>query len=335
MRTIYLLLLSVLLGLFLLALFLLGPEKPDDDLPPLKISLGIALQPTDALPILASEKGFFKAEGLDVTLQAYPSGKRALKEGLLSGKVDIIGTTEIPAVMALLAGNDLQILASVGTADNVNRIIARSDRGIKTAADLKDKRIATQRASAVHYFLHLFQEKHNIAPLKHPITFMKAEELPGALVSGTIDAFSMREPYIGRAKELLGEKSIVFEMPGAYLQSELMLATTAFCNENPDVYPRLLRALLRAETYFKTDREEALRTVAARLGIPRDTFASLIREFDLRVRLDQTLLMLLENQARWAIESGVCTAKGQPNFLEHIRIETMRSVKPEAVTIIR
>lgn len=293
------------------------------------------MQPTDALVILASEKGFFKKEGLDVTFKTYPSGKRALKEGLLRGEVDIIGTTEIPAVMALLEGKQLQILASVATADNVNRIIARSDRGIKTAADLNGKRIATQRASAVHYFLDLFLQKHLITPQKGHITYMKAEELPAAIATGTIDAFSMREPYIGRAKELLGENCIVFKMPGAYLQSEIILTTTAFSDENPEVFPRLLRALFRAETYFKTNREEALKTVAARLGVKSDIFASLLHEFDLRVRLDQTLLMLLEGQARWAVEAGVTDARTLPNFLEHIHIDTMRSVKPDAVTIIR
>jgi len=300
-----------------------------------KISLGLPMQPTDALPILAYEKGFFKQEGLDVAFKAYPSGKRALKEGLLRGEVDVITATEIPVVMALLEKHPLTILASVATADNVNRIVARSDRGIKTAFDLAGKKIATQKASAVHYFLYLFLQNQPIDTGTVRFSFMKAEQLPGALASGTIDAFSMREPYVTRARELLGNKTIIFEMPGLYVQAELLLSTQKFSKEHPGVTQKLLKALVRAEAYAKENREDAIRTVATVLGIKPSIYTSQWRELDLRVRLDQSLLTLLESQSRWAIENRMTSAKEVPNFLDAINMEDMMQVKPDAVTIIR
>jgi ABC-type nitrate/sulfonate/bicarbonate transport system substrate-binding protein len=293
------------------------------------------MQPTDALPILAYEKGFFKQEGLDVRFKSYPSGKRALKEGLLSNAVDVIASTEIPVVMALLENNALTILASAATADNVNRIIARSDRGIQSASDLAGKKIATQKASAVHYFLFLFLQNQPIDTGTVSLSFMKAELLPGALASGSIDAFSMREPYISYARELLDNKTITFEMPGLYVQAELLLSTRKFSREHPGVIRKLLKALVRAEAYAKENREDAIRTVATVLGIKPDIYASQWKVLDLRVRLDQSLLTLLESQSRWAIENRMTPAKEVPNFLDAIDMEDMMQVKPDAVTIIR
>ena len=164
---------------------------------------------------------------------------------------------------------------------------------------------------------------------------MKAEQLPGALASGTIDAFSMREPYVTRARELLGNKTIIFEMPGLYVQAELLLSTQKFSKEHPGVTQKLLKALVRAEAYAKENREDAIRTVATVLGIKPGVYASQWRELDLRVRLDQSLLTLLESQSRWAIENRMTSAKEVPNFLDAINMEKMMQVKPDAVTIIR
>ena len=64
---------------------------------------------------------------------------------------------------------------------------------------------------------------------------MRAEELTPSLVQGRIDAFSMREPYIGNAKKLLGDNAIVFSERGIYMSSELAITTRAFADKNPDI----------------------------------------------------------------------------------------------------
>ncbi len=97
------------------------------------LRLGLALQPSSALAIIAQEKGFFAAQGLNVSVKEYPSGKRALHEGLFQGEVDLITTTEVPVVIASLNRTDLCIIASLFSANNVNRIVARKDSGIHGA----------------------------------------------------------------------------------------------------------------------------------------------------------------------------------------------------------
>jgi ABC-type nitrate/sulfonate/bicarbonate transport system substrate-binding protein len=229
----------------------------------------------------------------------------------------------------------LQILATVSTADNVNRIVARSDRGIKTPGDLSGKKIGTQRASAVHYFLNLFLDHYMVETSSIKFSFMKAEKLPEALESGNIDAFSMREPYITRAKELLGDKIIIFELPGLYVQTELMVSNKTFAEQNPVIIEKLLKSLIRSENYAKKHRQDAIETVAAALNVDSSIYEKQWNELDLRIRLDQHLLTLLESQSQWAIKHNIVPGREIPNFLKYLSMDEMIRIRPEAVTIIR
>jgi len=168
------------------------------------VTIGLIPSPTAFLAVIASEKGFFSQAGLDVTIKNYPSGKRAVNEGLFTGEVDIAAASEAVIVFNSFKRKDFKTIASIGSTDNGISIIARKDSGIQSPADLKGKRVATQEASAVHFFLHLFLVKNNLSEKNIDLSFKKAEKLPKALVSGEIDAFSMREPFIGEARRPVG-----------------------------------------------------------------------------------------------------------------------------------
>ncbi len=51
--------------------------------------------------------------------------------------------------------------------------------------------------------------------------------------------------------------------------------------------------------------------------------------------LDQTILMSLEDEARWAMREGLTDKKEIPNYLDFIYVDALEQVKPETVTIIR
>lgn len=300
-----------------------------------KITLGLAMQPTNALTILSLEKGFFRDEGLQVTTKEFPSGKRALNDGLLSGEVGIAVSSDIPVVLAGLKGKQFSIIASVATTDNVNRIIARKDRGIVKPSDLTGKKLSTQKASAVHYFLSLFLAEHGIGEKDVEFTYLKAEELPESLAKGSIDAFSMREPFIGMAKSRLGENAVIFSLPGEYNQTDFVLASKEVIQKRPNVIPGVLKALLKAEAYARNNPEDAQQIVGKRLAADPAAFTTVWGGLRLRVGLEQASLLLLEEQARWGIDLGLSDLEKVPNFLELFYFEPLESVKPEAITVIR
>lgn len=300
-----------------------------------KIVLGITQQPGSDLAILALKKGIFRDLNLDVEVKKYPTGKVALYDGLLNGKVDVIMSAEFPVVHAIMQQQPVKIIASIATSSNINRIVARADNGIRSAHDLVGKKIGTQQNSAVHFFLSLFLKENGIKEESVNILFMEAKELPEALAARNIDAFAMREPYVSKAKELLGDKIIVFESPSLYIQAELLLTSDNFINQNRESTNKLLKALLIAEEFARKEPKEAMSIVATEIGVPQESYSSIYGELNLRVRVDQSLIMLLENEARWMMSHGTTTSKSIPNLLNHINYSLLEGLKPEAVTVIK
>ena len=301
---------------------------------PEPVRMGLAMQPSSALALIAREKGFFAKHGLNMEFMDFPSGKRALNEGLFAGKVDVVTSSDLPVAMAALSNKEFSLLATTFNADNINRVIARRDAGITTAAQLQGKRVATQKSSAVHYFLHLFLLENMLGETDLKLSFMKAEQLPAALAEGRIDAFSMREPYISEAKALLGENATIFAAPGIYSQVDIAVANPTLLNERPAAVSAILKALLEAETFVASSPVEAMAITAEALGAPPADIKQIWPTLKLHLRLEQALLLLLESQSRWAIRNGYSSAQEVPDFMQYIHTAPLKQLRADAVTLI-
>ena len=306
-------------------------EEPRD-----AIRLAMPMHPTSLLAHIALEQGYFATNGLDVSVKEYPSGKRALDDGLFAGQADLTWSNETPVALAGFQRADFRIISTTLTADNVNMIIARRDSGIERPQDLRGKRIATQKGSAVHFFLHLFLLEHGLTEKDVRLSFLGAEELPAALASGTIDAISMRDPYITQARTLLGEeKTITFRAQRIYDQMDVMVMRQEILERNPGVALKALRAMLDALAYVENHPQETAAIMARHLKIELREVEEMLPDFKSNVALPQSLLVLMESEARWAMKTGLTDRKEVPDFLNLIDVNDLKRLKPEVVTILR
>jgi sulfonate transport system substrate-binding protein len=300
-----------------------------------QLTLGMPREPLCALMAIAVGQGFFEAEGLDVTIdRSYPSGKRALG-GLLDGKIQLTASAEVPIVFRSFDCDDFRVVATIGSSDNEPKIVARADQGIAEPADLRGRRIATQEGSAVHYYLHLFLLQHGLTEADVELSFMKAEELPTALAEGKIDAFSMREPYVGEAQALLGENARVFAEPGLYVKTFNLVARPELLEQQRETVEAALRALVRAEQFAIERPDEAKKVVAQQLAMEAGALDDVWDQIDLRVSLGQELLSGMEDEARWSLKGALIEAEGIPNYLRLIDADCLKRVRPKSVTIIQ
>jgi ABC-type nitrate/sulfonate/bicarbonate transport system substrate-binding protein len=312
-------------GLLFLLISGVGAAEP--------MALGIGTQPSAALLQIAVAQGLLQAEGIEPTVTRYPSGKRALRDGLFAGRAEVVSATEAPVVASAFERTDFVVVAAIFQADDVNSIIARRDAGITQPADLRGKRVATQRASAVHYFLHLFMLKHRIPHDDVVLSFLQAEALPRALADGTIDAFSMREPFIRQARARLGDNVVVFNEPGLYPQYELLVVDRAYLERQPERVRALLRALGKAHELLLAEPARAEAAVARFLKVDPAVMVGRAAGWRTEVMLSQALLLVMEFEAQWLIDDGLVDAAAIPNFLNFIDPAPLAAVAPAAVTM--
>lgn len=311
--------------------FLLSSCGEED---PVDVHIALPKQPSSALALIAQHKGFFEDEGLSGSISFHPSGKRALNDSLLIGTSDFTVSSDVPIVSALIQGKEIAVLASIGSTDNQNSIVARKSAGISTPRDLAGKHIATQAASAVHFFMHTFLTKYGIHDDLEK-SFMKAEKLVAALEEGRIDAFSMREPYVGQAVRSLGDDVIVFESPGDYVQHDLLIARKEFLAEEPDAAERLLRALVKAEEFAVSSPEEAQEIVADVLEADVETVRQSWGARYLVVSLPQSLMSLFADIVEWIEAENFADNEGTPNLLPAFETEPLSAVSKSRVSLIK
>ena len=57
-------------------------------------------------------------------------------------------------------------------------------------------------------------------------------------------------------------------------------------------------------------------------------------DFIFEISLDQSLIVTIEAEARWAIKNNLTDAREVPNYLDYIHMDALEKVKPEAIGII-
>ena len=296
-----------------------------------KLRVGFGLQPTSMLTILAIQNGYFKRHNLDIIVHHYPSGKRALKEGLKSNTIDIASTADIGFWGQVNAIPDMKIITALTSNGNLNRIVAREDSGITSPHDLIGKKIATQSNSAVHFFLHRFLDVHEIHRVTNQkIIFMKAEQLVDALKNKRIDAFSMREPFISQAKKVLGDKAIIFDAPGIYEQYGLLVAKEGYLKSHKNAIIKYLLALNDAKNYYLSHKEYAQHIIAEYLGADIQVIQESLEGTKCLISLNDPLRILLGSQYAW-MSKEVFKQVEKFDIDYYIDSEPMESLFPQRV----
>ncbi|GAK51856.1 ABC-type nitrate/sulfonate/bicarbonate transport systems periplasmic components-like protein [Candidatus Moduliflexus flocculans] len=297
------------------------------------VSLGGARSLSISLIIIAQEQGFFTHEGVDLFFQEYPSGSLAL-DALCEQQLDLAVAAETPVVFKSFARDDVRIVASLFSAYNDPKVIARKTSGIEKPTDLRGKRIGTTpQGQSTHYFLHLFLTKYGLSEQDVALSLACPEKLRQDFISGKLDAISLFEPYISELADAYSSETILFSEPGLYLKHALLMTSAHFTEQRPQAIQKVLRALMRANDFARQQPERARQIVVRALAISVPEVRELWADTVLEVSLGQSLLLSLENEAKWGIANRVTDHKTIPNYLQLISVEGLKSVAPESVTI--
>ena len=300
---------------------------------PEKVTIAYSATTAAALAEIAQVKGYFLQEGVEVTPILHPYGKPAL-EDLLAGKADFATVAETPVMFAILRGEKISVISTIQTMDSNSAILARRDSAILTPGDLKGKKIAAILGTTSEFFLDSFLNITGISRKDIEVVNLEAQEMTYALDHGDIDAISIFAPYLAMTQKKLGDRVIVFQDKVIY-RSFNIVAQQEFIRKNPETVRKMLRALVKAEEFVRGNPAEAQQIVADFIEIE----TSIVREFwvdaQFAVTLSQALLLTLEDESRWAINTGLTEAREIPNYLDFIYLDGLKSVKPQAVSILK
>lgn len=287
-----------------------------------------------ALAPLASLRRFYAAEGVDVAVRKFPSGFQAM-EAMLAGQCSMATAAVPPVVHQSLRRNDFRILATISSSGNYEKLIVRNDRGIRSVADLRGRRIAVAESTSAHFFLDMFLVAHGLKPGDVRKVYLSPQEVGPAFRRGDVDAAAHWEPTLQILAKEFGKRTQVLSTAGLIISHFLLLCRQDYVQQHPVVVERVLRALLRAEQFAKVRPAMARVQLAHYFGREQTEFDYIWSLHDYHVSLDQPLLFALENVARWRM-GQLPPAQRQtiPNYLHFIYLDGLKAVRPQAVSII-
>lgn len=299
-----------------------------------KITLGCEASLLTSSVWVAENKGYFQDEGIEVNIKAFDSGRTALNAMLEEGNLDMVTVAQTPVALNSFTRNDYAIIAAMVSSGNDVKVIARKDKGINAARDLKGKKIGMTQGSTGHYFLYVFLLHNRIGFSEVEIVNLKTLELASALNDGIVDAISTWEPHVSNAKKLLGANATILKSKDIYREDFYFVPNRNFLKNNPQALEKFLRAIQRAGDFMQKNREEAIGIVSRRLKIDRGLAAAVWPDFDFGLFLDQTILITLEDESRWAVKNNLTDKTALPNYLDFIDTNILKKVAPDKVTII-
>ncbi|HTY74475.1 MAG TPA: NrtA/SsuA/CpmA family ABC transporter substrate-binding protein [Candidatus Nanoarchaeia archaeon] len=294
----------------------------------------LAVYPSEynSLIYIANEQGYFSTNGLQVTLKDYTSGSAAVT-GLLKGEADVATASEFAFARNVMQNASILTFGSVSKYLNVY-LVVRSDKGINSPSDLSGKKIGVTFGTANQFFLGRYLEINKVDQSHITLVNVNFEESPNALANGTVDAVMTFQPYINQIQTLLDGKILVWPAQANQFGYFEGIASRDWVNAHPDLIVRFLKAMIQAQNFNINHQDQSIAIVSTALNETVSYETSVWQEFQFSVTLDQSSVLLIQEEGRWLISNNLTSVTSVPNFSNSIYIDGLKSVKPDAVNII-
>lgn len=287
--------------------------------------------PISGISIIAKAKGFFEANGLDVTVSNFTTGKQCL-DTVVGGGADIATTAESPTTAAAMAKTPIAFLARTEYSDLKTLVATAAE--VKTPADLRGKRIAYTAGTGSEVYTWTLLRSAKLGMSDVDLVSLRPQEMAPALAAGSIDAYDTWEPHVINGKKALGEKVTELDTRGVYAETFNIVVMRDYADKNPKVVRAFLKSLIEAEAWMKANREEAITTVADFVHMKRDDLALIWNEFVFGVSLDQKVMDILKAHSTWRLATGNAPPNAtMPDFATVVFAAPLKDVAPDRVQL--
>lgn len=302
--------------------------------PPQAITIAIPRQISAGTVLIAQERGYFRDQQLQVTLQTFTLGKQAL-QAMLDGKADLALVADVPFMLARNNKQPINIVATVFASRNMMALVGLRDRGIGQVADLPGKTLGMVKGTNAEYFLDKLLTSHSIPDSAVTIVSLQPEQFSEALKSGRVDALTAWNPLLNRLRAEIGANGTVMTEPDLFVYRFVLVGKKRFLDTHLDTVTRTLAAMGSGAAFIQEQPVPSQAIIARAIGLTPQQLAPSFSTTDYALSLDQALLLSLDDQTRWAMKRGIVAAGEVPNYLDAIDVRPLAAVQPTAVKLIR
>ncbi|TKK11917.1 aliphatic sulfonates ABC transporter substrate-binding protein [Pseudomonas fluorescens] len=269
------------------------------------------LQPLRVANQKSTIKALLEASGesqnvpYEIKWSEFPSAS-PLGEALNAGAVDVGALGDAPYMFALGAGASIKVISIIhAEGRNTTALLVPKDSPIKTAADLKGKKIVTGRGSIGHYLAIKALNNAGLTTQDVQFIFLLPAESRLVLDNGTADAWATWDPYTtvvtsqSNARVLVSGKHL--------LSNHLYFAATgqAIADKRVQLDDFVAR-IDRAYAWANTHPEQYAAAQAKITGLPLAVHIEVAKDTHLSpVTIDDTVIHGLQATADTYVKEGL------------------------------
>lgn len=236
------------------------------------------------VPIMvAIDKGFFKEQGIDTTMQNIAaSGDRIA--ALTAGSVAFSNLGRVAVIAEMARRNrSFYIFANIDDSPGNEGCWARP--GFADFKALRGKKVAANTSAEITMNGLL----SNAGMTEHDIQFVNLppSEMAGAIAKGDVDAACVWQPLLDGVEKaapggkLLGTDKDTpnYQKFGTMASPDIMIISRKLVDENPDLARKLAAAIFKGADYTNTHPEDAANTVAHYFRKPPEEVLAAMKQF--------------------------------------------------------
>ena len=223
----------------------------------------------------------FKPLGIEITWIDFQFGPPLL-EAINAGSVDFGYVGDSPPIFAQAAGARIRYVAAVKQDGNTQAIIVPHESPIRTLGDLRGKRIAFARGSSAHNLLVAALEKAGVAWNDITPAPLAPADATAAFVKGSVDAWSIWDPYLGLA-ELKESARVIAWDKDVHKPNAFYIAGSDFVEKFPALVARLNGVFASEGVWADQHHEEVARAQAAATGVDIEAIRRFVDRSNYRV----------------------------------------------------
>lgn len=247
-----------------------APEKTN-------INIGHLNSTAHLLAFVAAEEGYFKEEGLNVTLTQFSSAAE-LVNGIEADKLDVAFVGSVPTLTFQSQGHDISIFG--GAMTNGHGYVIKSEYADEDELGveiLKGRNVASVKNSVQDAELQILLKNAHIGIGEgddevNIVYFDSQKDAYAALSNSSIDAASVYSPYASLAKSQ-GYKVVYYCAHEKALENQpccRQIAKTSALNSNPNTFTAIERAFIKAYHFTQTDHDKTIKDVKKYIDIEDD-----------------------------------------------------------------
>jgi len=243
--------------------------------------LRIGFQKSASLFVLQKAQGTLERRlaplGVGVKWVEFPAGPQLL-EGLNVGSVDVGFVGEAPPIFAQAAGARFVYVGNDPAAPLAEALVVPKDSPLKSAAELKGKRVALNKGSNVHYLLVKLLEKNHLAYADITPVFLAPADARAAFEKGAVDAWAIWDPFLAAVEKQTGARQLA-DGSGVVNDFNYYLAQTDYAQANPQVIRELFANTQDAARFVLADVPRAAALIAPLQGLDAAVVEASLRRY--------------------------------------------------------